>query len=63
MELGFLILTDHSEALNGKIYVMGGGWNMLRLPQFPQEWGFGIGVMKAGLRAVARLGPAATGLV
>ena len=42
MDLGFLLLTDHSEALNGKMYVMGGGWNMLRFPQLPQEWGFGI---------------------
>ena len=42
MELGFLMLTDHSEALNGKVYAMGGGWNMLRFPQLPQEWGFGI---------------------
>jgi len=42
MQLGFLLLADHGEALNGKIYVMGGGWNMLRLPQLPQEWGFGI---------------------
>jgi hypothetical protein len=42
MDLGFLILTDHSEALNGKLYAMGGGWNMLRFPALPQEWGFGI---------------------
>ena len=42
MELGFLILTDHSEALNGKVYIMGGGWNALRLPQLPHEWSFGI---------------------
>jgi hypothetical protein len=42
MQLGFLILTDHSEALNGKVYVMGGGWNMLRLPDLPQEWGFSV---------------------
>lgn len=44
MEVGFLILTDHSEALNSKIYVMGGGWNMLRLPALPHEWSFGIAV-------------------
>jgi hypothetical protein len=44
VELGFLILTDHSEALNGKIYVMGGGWNMIRFPQLPHDWGFGIAV-------------------
>ena len=29
MKLGFLMLTDHSEVLNGKVYAMGGGWNML----------------------------------
>ncbi len=42
MRLGFLLLADHSEALNGKVYAMGGGWNMLRFPQLPQEWGFSI---------------------
>lgn len=42
MELGFLILADYGESLNGKIYAMGGGWNMLRLPQIPQEWAFSI---------------------
>lgn len=44
MQLAFLILTDSSEALNGKLYAMGGGWNMLRLPELPLEWGFGIGI-------------------
>jgi hypothetical protein len=44
MKLGFLILTDSSEALNGKLYAMGGGWNMLRFPELPQEWSFGIGI-------------------
>ncbi len=42
MQLGFLILSDYAEALNGKLYAMGAGWNMLRLPQIPQEWGFSI---------------------
>ena len=42
MDLGFLILTDHSEAVNGKLYINGGGWNMLRFPELPQEMGFGI---------------------
>ena len=42
MDLGFLLLADHSEALNGKLYAMGGGWNMLRFPELPQEWGFAI---------------------
>ncbi len=42
MQLGFLLLTDHSEVLNGKVYAMGGGWNMLHFPELPVEHGFGI---------------------
>ena len=42
MQLGFLLLTDHSESLNGKLYAMGGGWNMLRFAQLPVEHVFGI---------------------
>lgn len=42
MQIGFLMLADHSEAINGKLYMTGGGWNILRLPELPQEWGFHI---------------------
>jgi hypothetical protein len=42
MEIGFLLLSDHSEAVNGKLYMTGGGWNVLRLPELPHEWGFHI---------------------
>ena len=42
MEIGFLLLADHSEAVNGKLYMTGGGWNVLRLPELPHEWGFQI---------------------
>jgi hypothetical protein len=42
VELGFLLLSDHSEAVNGKLYMTGGGWNVLRLPELPHEWGFHI---------------------
>jgi hypothetical protein len=42
MEVGFLLLADHSEAVNGKLYMVGGGWNVLRLPELPHEWGFHI---------------------
>ncbi len=42
MDLGFLLLTDHSESLNGKLYAMGGGWNMLRFPALPIDHVFGI---------------------
>ncbi len=43
MDIGFLLLTDHSESLNGKLYAMGGGWNMLRFPGLPIQHQFGIG--------------------
>jgi Family of unknown function (DUF6941) len=42
MKIGFLLLADHSEAVNGKLYMTGGGWNVLRLPELPHEWGFHI---------------------
>jgi Family of unknown function (DUF6941) len=42
MELGFLLLSDHSESINGKIYSMGAGWNQLRFPELPQEFNFSI---------------------
>ncbi|MGN6257539.1 MAG: DUF6941 family protein [Solirubrobacterales bacterium] len=44
MEIGFLLLCDHSEAVNGKLYLTGGGWNVLRLPELPAEWSFSIGL-------------------
>ena len=42
MQLGFLLLTDYSEVLGGKVYAMGGGWNMLRFPALPTDHAFGI---------------------
>ncbi len=42
METGFLLLTDHSESINGKLYALGGGWNMLRFGELPTEHRFGI---------------------
>jgi hypothetical protein len=42
MEVGFLLLSDHSESVNGKLYMVGGGWNVLRLPELPHDWGFHI---------------------
>ena len=44
MNLGFVLLSDHSEAVNGKLYLTGGGWNVLRLPELPHEWSFNIGL-------------------
>jgi hypothetical protein len=42
MKVGFMMLADHSEAVNGKLYTNGGGWNVLRFPELPHDWGFHI---------------------
>jgi hypothetical protein len=42
MKIGFLLLSDHSEAVNGKLYMTGGGWNVLTLPELPHDWSFHI---------------------
>jgi hypothetical protein len=42
MELGFLILADASEEINGKVYALGAGWNELLLSTLPQEYDFAI---------------------
>lgn len=44
MNIGFVLLCDYSEAVNGKLYLTGGGWNVLRLPELPAEWAFSIGL-------------------
>jgi hypothetical protein len=44
VKLGFVLLSDHSEAVNGKLYMIGGGWNVLRLPELPHDWAFHIGL-------------------
>lgn len=42
MQDAFVLLADYSEALNGKLYAMGAGWNMLRFPALPAPHAFGI---------------------
>ena len=44
MGIGFVLLCDYSEAVNGKLYLTGGGRNVLRLPELPAEWSFSIGL-------------------
>ena len=44
MEIAFLILTDYAESLNGKLYALGAGWNVLRFPELPQDWRFTVGL-------------------
>ena len=44
MKLEFLILADFVEAVNGKLYVMGGGWDQSRNPAYPATIRAGIAV-------------------
>jgi hypothetical protein len=44
MDTGFILLSDKSESLNGKLYALGGGWNTLRFPTLPHNHPFCIGL-------------------
>ena len=44
METGFILLSDKSESINGKLYMLGGGWNMLRFSALPHNHPFCIGL-------------------
>jgi hypothetical protein len=44
MKIAFVMLTDYAESLNGKLYTLGAGWNVLRFPELPQEWRFTVGL-------------------
>jgi hypothetical protein len=35
VQLTTFMLADHAEAVNGKLYVTGGCWNSISVPQFP----------------------------
>ena len=36
--IDFVLLADRAEAINGKLYVMGGGWDRLWLTEFPKAF-------------------------
>jgi hypothetical protein len=38
------MLADNAQAVEGKLYILGGAWNMLRFPQFPASLIVGIAV-------------------
>ena len=44
MQIHALMLADSAQAVEGKLYVLGGAWNMLRFPQFPASLIVGIAV-------------------
>jgi hypothetical protein len=44
MEIEFVLIADAVENVNGKLYVMGGGWTVFRSASFPAQIRFGIAV-------------------
>ncbi|MBI2886589.1 MAG: hypothetical protein HYY02_05225 [Chloroflexi bacterium] len=46
-EIEFLIMADRVEALNGKLYMMGGGWTDMTVVDFtrPAPFAFALGVL------------------
>ncbi len=46
-EIEFLILADRVEAINGKLYMMGGAWDQLHVGDFNQSVsiGFAVGIL------------------
>lgn len=44
MEADYLILADRAEAVNGKLYMVGGGWDRVGLTQIPGPADFDIAV-------------------
>jgi hypothetical protein len=47
VSVDFLILADRAEAVNGKLYLMGGGWDRLAIADFakPVTLSFAVGVL------------------
>lgn len=44
MQIHTLLLSDNAQAVDGKLYILGGAWNMLRFADFPASVMVGIAV-------------------
>src|SRR5919106_4574464 len=44
MQIHALMLADSAQAVDGKLYILGGAWNILRFPDFPAQLIVGIAV-------------------
>ena len=42
MNLDFLLVADRAEAVSGKLYLLGGGWDRITLAQFPGPANFDV---------------------
>lgn len=40
VEVEFLILADYADVVNGKLYMIGGGWNQFTTPPQMRTWQF-----------------------
>lgn len=43
-EVDFLLLADHAEVVGGKLYMMGGGWDVRRIEDFSKPFNMNIAV-------------------
>ena len=44
MEIDFVILADSAQAVGGKLYMLGGGWDVLTIRQFPAQHPFAVAI-------------------
>ena len=44
MQIHALMLADSAQAVDGKLFILGGAWNMLRFAEFPAQLLLGIAV-------------------
>jgi len=42
VEVDFLILADAAQEVKGKLYLLGGGWNVYRAQSYPATFPFGL---------------------
>ena len=37
MEIDYALLAEHAEVTGGKLYLMGGGWDTMNVPEVPRR--------------------------
>lgn len=44
LKIDFVILTDGAQVAGGKLYMLGGGWNLYRTDKYPVVFPFGLAI-------------------
>jgi hypothetical protein len=44
MKIDYAILADAAQAVGGKIFILGGGWNVFRSPNYPVQIQFALAI-------------------